>query len=91
MAADLDCSIIPYENANNMKQTVEILKECVKKGSIGIFIGPEGGFDDNEIDDAIDNNTKPITLGKRILRTETAGFSIMSILMFLSENENIIE
>lgn len=91
MAADLDCSIIPYENAKNMKKTVDILKESVKKGSIGIFIGPEGGFDDNEIDDAIDNNTKPITLGKRILRTETAGFTIMSILMFLSENENIIE
>jgi 16S rRNA (uracil1498-N3)-methyltransferase len=49
---------------------------------IAVFIGPEGGFEESEIDFAFENGVKPISLGKRILRTETAGLAILSVLMF---------
>ena len=48
---------------------------------ISIFIGPEGGFEEEEIQMAIERKVKPITLGRRILRTETAGFVVLSNLM----------
>ena len=57
--------------------------EAIKPGqSIAVFIGPEGGFSEQEIDLCNENGIKPITLGKRILRTETAGFTIISWLMY---------
>ena len=52
---------------------------------VGIFIGPEGGFDPEEVELACAHGITPITLGKRILRTETAGFALLSILMYLLE------
>ena len=52
---------------------------------IGIFIGPEGGFAKEEIDAAKEAGAKILTLGNRILRTETAGLAILSILMFQME------
>ena len=55
--------------------------------SIGIFIGPEGGFTPEEIELAMNHQVQPITLGKRILRTETAGMTVLSILMFLLEGK----
>lgn len=62
--------------------------ESVQPGqSIGIFIGPEGGFETEEVDDAIAHGAKPITLGKRILRTETAGLACLSILMYHLERD----
>lgn len=57
----------------------------MKKKTIGIFIGPEGGFDDAEIEQVLNAGFQTITLGKRILRTETAGLTILSILMFEME------
>ena len=54
--------------------------------SCGIFIGPEGGFEDDEIAMASKAGVKPVTLGKRILRTETAGLAVLSVLMFQMEN-----
>ncbi|MBQ3774480.1 MAG: RsmE family RNA methyltransferase, partial [Pseudobutyrivibrio sp.] len=54
--------------------------------SIAIFIGPEGGFSEQEIDLCMENGIMPITLGKRILRTETAGFTIISWLMYHLES-----
>ena len=50
--------------------------------SVGIFIGPEGGFEREEVEAAIEAGAKSITLGKRILRTETAGLTTLSVLMF---------
>ena len=47
-----------------------------------MFIGPEGGFSEEEVALAKENGVLPITLGKRILRTETAGFTIISWLMY---------
>ena len=66
----------------------EVVKfgQAIQPGqSIGIFIGPEGGFDESEIALAQENGISPITLGKRILRTETAGMAVLSVLMFQLE------
>jgi 16S rRNA (uracil1498-N3)-methyltransferase len=53
--------------------------------TVGIFIGPEGGFAEEEVEQAINTGAYDITLGKRILRTETAGMALMSVLMFETE------
>ena len=49
---------------------------------MAVFIGPEGGFDVSEIAEAGEKGMVPISLGKRILRTETAGLAVMSIIMY---------
>ncbi len=79
-AAKLDMAIIPYEleTAHSLKKTFE----NKNINSIGIFIGPEGGLEDFEIEKAINNNIVPVTLGPRILRTETAGFVALSCVMY---------
>lgn len=84
-ASTFDMGIIPYENFKDMDETRNILKGVGKAMKIGIFIGPEGGFEESEIQYAMDNGIKPISLGKRILRTETAGLAILSVLMFRIE------
>ena len=65
---------------------MDAARECIRslkgKKSIGIFIGPEGGFDETEIEMASEAGALPITLGKRILRTETAGLAALAVLMF---------
>lgn len=81
-AKELDCAIVPYEQAEGILQSRETLREACKQKSIGIFIGPEGGFDAKEIEQALSCGFQTITLGKRILRTETAGLTILSVLMF---------
>ena len=60
----------------------QIVDEACAKESVGIFIGPEGGLEKDEVDRAVAIGAKPITLGKRILRTETAGMALLSIMMF---------
>ncbi|MGI6777456.1 MAG: 16S rRNA (uracil(1498)-N(3))-methyltransferase [Acetivibrionales bacterium] len=75
-----DLKIIPYE-----KQKECCLSDIIKNGSAGtvsLFIGPEGGFSEDEIEKAGLYNVKPVTLGPRILRTETASIAVMSILMY---------
>ena len=74
--------ILPYESAEGMKYTREIISSIKTGDKISIFIGPEGGFDLEEIGLARDKDAKIITLGKRILRTETAGMVMLSILMY---------
>ena len=85
-AEAMDIRLIPYELAKGMQETKEILAAIEQGQSIGIFIGPEGGFEEKEVEAAISEGAKPITLGKRILRTETAGLAILSVLMFQLEN-----
>ncbi len=77
-----DMSIIPYEEAEGIKYSRSVIKSVKGNNAVGIFIGPEGGFAKEEIDFAIENNFKCITLGNRILRTETAGLAVISIIMF---------
>ncbi len=82
MAKDLDVVLVPYECAEGMAHTKELI-QAVKPGqSVGIFIGPEGGFDLEEIEQAKEMGGQIVTLGKRILRTETAGLALLSVLMF---------
>ena len=81
-AAGLDIVLIPYELAKGMEETKRLISSVEPGQSIGIFIGPEGGFEEEEIEKAVNMGALPITLGRRILRTETAGLTILSILMY---------
>ena len=74
--------LVPYELAEGMDRTREIIEQIQPGQEVAIFIGPEGGFDEAEIGKAIEAGMQPITLGKRILRTETAGMTVLSILMY---------
>lgn len=85
-AQKCDVKLIPYELAEGMAETKRIIGEIQPGQSIAIFIGPEGGFSEEEIAKAMEQDTIPITLGKRILRTETAGLAILSILMYHLED-----
>ena len=85
MAQKLDINVIPYECARGMEGTREIFGSIKPGMSVGIFIGPEGGFEESEVEDAKALGVHPVTLGKRILRTETAGLTTLSILMYLLE------
>lgn len=84
-AKTLDFNMIPYENYKDMTQTRQAVDKIKSGMKVGIFIGPEGGFDEKEVDCAVENGVERISLGKRILRTETAGLCILSILMFKME------
>lgn len=84
-ASQMEVRLIPYELAQDMSATRKVLEDIQPGQRIGIFIGPEGGFDPEEVELAISNEIIPITLGRRILRTETAGFTLLSILMYLLE------
>lgn len=82
LSEKLDYNIIPYELQEGMQDAREIVDTACTKRSLGIFIGPEGGFEEEEIRQAREKKIWPMTLGKRILRTETAGMALLSILMF---------
>lgn len=90
-AADMDCRLVPYEmeetldGASGMEGTKKLIEAIQPGESVAIFIGPEGGFEDGEIQSAISQGMKPITLGKRILRTETAGMTVMAWIMYQLE------
>ncbi|OYO67850.1 16S rRNA (uracil1498-N3)-methyltransferase [Lachnotalea glycerini] len=84
-ARAFEYNLIPYENARGMQETKELIGSLRPNSSIGVFIGPEGGFDNAEIELALSRNMKCITLGKRILRTETAGLAALSVIMFQLE------
>lgn len=78
-AKELDVVLVPYENERGMEATREILQDIKAGQSIGIFVGPEGGFAPEEIAEGIGHR---ISLGRRILRTETAGLATLSMLVF---------
>ncbi len=87
MAEKLDMNIIPYEEAEGVEYSRNIIKSIKGKKSLGIFIGPEGGFAREEVEKALDAGALAITLGHRILRTETAGMAVISIIMFELEED----
>ncbi len=82
MAECLEYNMIPYELQEGIETSREIVAEACRHASVGIFIGPEGGFEAEEVEQAVGRQIHPLTLGKRILRTETAGMALLSILMF---------
>ena len=77
--------LIPYERAEGMEKTREILKGIRSGDEVAVFIGPEGGFEETEIEEAMKAQIKPVTLGKRILRTETAGMTVLAFLLYQLE------
>lgn len=81
-AETADVRLIPYELAQDMTKTRELIEGIRPGESAAVFIGPEGGFEENEIAAALENGIRPVTLGRRILRTETAGFTVLSWLMY---------
>ena len=84
-AKELDVLLLPYECAEGMAYTRMVVSKIKPGQSVGIFIGPEGGFDGEELKLASEAECNIITLGKRILRTETAGMMLMSVIMYNME------
>ena len=82
---DLEYNTILYENARGMQPTTEFVKAAAEKKSIGIFVGPEGGFTEEEVAAVTEQGAECLSLGKRILRTETAGLAMLSMLMLSIE------
>ena len=85
MASGMDVRLIPYELANGMERTRQILGSLRPGQHVAVFIGPEGGFEESEIALAGENGVEPITLGRRILRTETAGMTVLAWIGYLLE------
>ncbi len=84
-ASEMEHKIIPYELAEGMSKTKEVFGNFVPGNSVAVFIGPEGGFEEKEIEVAQEAGIEPISLGKRILRTETAGFTVLAWIMYVLE------
>ena len=82
MARGLSMVLVPYEAAEGMEYSRQLVKEVKGRESVGIFIGPEGGFEPAEIEELRESGGQILSLGKRILRTETAGMAMLSVLMF---------
>lgn len=80
---DYDAFLVAYEKEKENTLKKELIKlKGVSSPKVAVLIGPEGGIDDEEIKVLKTNNTKIITLGKRILRTETAPLAISSIIQY---------
>lgn len=86
-AKEFEVKLIPYELSSGMEETKGQIESIAPGQRVGIFIGPEGGFEEEEINLAKEGGVIPITLGKRILRTETAGFTILAWIMYHLEKE----
>ena len=86
-AAGMDCKLIPYELAEGMGRTKELIGQIRAGQQVAVFIGPEGGFDDREIETAQAAGIVPVTMGRRILRTETAGLTMLAWIMYQLEEE----
>jgi 16S rRNA (uracil1498-N3)-methyltransferase len=80
---NIDVRLMPYESAENMDETRKLLGRIQRGSRIAVLIGPEGGFDEQEVQEASEHGFSVLTLGRRILRTETAGMTVLSILMYL--------
>lgn len=83
-ARQCDVCIVPYECAEGMEATKRVLTKMADASSISIMIGPEGGFADEEIE-AVREDMDVISLGSRILRTDTAAITTMSMVMLAIE------
>ena len=84
-AKALDINLIPYENFKSMEATREVYEKICPGMRVGIFIGPEGGFEQAEVALACEAGAHQVSLGSRILRTETAALSLLSVLNYILE------
>ena len=81
ISTDFDLKLIPWENEkqNSLKS---VLKEHHNTHNIALLIGPEGGFSAQEVKEAVNRGFMPVSLGKRILRTETAALCAVSNILY---------
>ena len=89
-AKDLDLFLVPYENKDGMAATKASLSKIKSGMKIGLLIGPEGGFEEAELEAATAAGGEAISLGSRILRTETAAITATAMCMLhieMSEKE----
>ena len=82
---DAAWKLLPYENARGMESMKEALEQMEPGCRIAVWIGPEGGFEETEVEQGLAAGFRTVSLGRRILRTETAGIAALSILMFWLE------
>ena len=84
-SAGMDLLLLPYESAEGMTAARKLLGQARPGMRIGILIGPEGGFEPSEVEAAVQAGWKVLSLGPRILRTETAGMAVAAALMLMLE------
>jgi len=84
-AKDMGLSMLAYEDAKGIKGTKDTLESLRACETAGIIIGPEGGFEGSEVELAKEHNISSVSLGRRILRTETAGLALLSMMMLYLE------
>ena len=77
-----DVRLLPYELQEADGSTRDVMDGIREGSAVSIFIGPEGGFDPAEVELAREAGIRPISLGKRILRTETAALVALSFLIY---------
>lgn len=87
-ARDMDVRLLPYERAVGMAGTRQVLNGIRPGQSVAVCIGPEGGFSESEVQAAAEAGFHTVTLGRRILRTETAGPALLSVLAYLLEQDD---
>ena len=76
----LDTACIPYEKEK--EQSIKTFLQHTNATHIGVFIGPEGGFTEEEVRMAMETSVISVTLGSRILRSETAGLVVLANIMY---------
>lgn len=83
-AAKADICLIPWEGerACSLRAELESATDFGRNPTISVMIGPEGGFDADEIAIALAAGISPVTLGRRILRTETAGGAVLAMMIY---------
>jgi 16S rRNA (uracil1498-N3)-methyltransferase len=79
-SSQMDIVLIPYELEK--ERSVKAALQGKTPKSIGFFVGPEGGFESSEVERAKESGLLPVTLGDRIMRTETAGFAMLTCIMY---------
>ena len=82
---ETELRLLPYERAEGIAETRALIRSARAGQRIAVMIGPEGGFEETEVAAAEERGFTALTLGRRILRTETAGLVILSLLMAETE------
>ena len=93
LASEMEIKMIPYELAEGTSATNELfqrIKDAVntltsERPKVAVFIGPEGGFEEDEVELARSRGIEPVSLGNRILRTETAGMVVLAWIDYVLE------
>ena len=80
MAALADLAIIPYEEEREC--SLKTVLQGKKPNTVAVMIGPEGGFEESEIQLAKESGIMSVTLGRRILRTETAPIAVSAAILY---------